>query len=100
VYVTPILSTVSLPVMVSLSHVVFHIPLVITITTRYILAASQTPVSSWSLDVCEWLFLLISYFLHMFRPLLVFILEPELRLGLRLGQRSYTAVVGRAVERI
>merc|ERR1719400_2187875 len=69
---------ISLPVTVAFSHALF-------LTARYLLAASQLPLTSrasFTLDVLSSLALLISYFLHLLRPLTALVLEPSLRSSL------------------
>merc|ERR1711990_810054 len=75
----------SLPVTVAFSHAIFLLPLALVLTARYLLAASQLPLTSratFVLDVLSSLALLISYFLHLFRPLTALVLEPSLRSSL------------------
>jgi len=70
---------------VALSHGVFTAPLALATTTRCLLAATMAPLpprTAWVLDVLTTLALLISYFLHLFRPLAAMILEPGLRSSL------------------
>jgi len=75
-------AVISLPVTVAFSHTIFLLPLALVLTARYLLAASQLPLTSrasFTLDVLSSLALLISYFLSMFRPLTALVLEPSLR---------------------
>jgi len=75
-------AVISLPVTVAFSQVIFLLPLALVLTARYLLAASQLPLTSratFILDVLSSLALLISYFLHLFRPLTALVLEPSLR---------------------
>merc|ERR1712223_1168341 len=77
--------TISLPLTVAISHVIFLAPLALVLTARYLLAASQLPLTSrasFTLDVLSSLALLVSYFLHLFRPLTALVLEPSLRSSL------------------
>jgi len=76
---------ISLPLTVAISHVIFLAPLALVLTARYLLAASQLPLTSrasFTLDVLSSLALLVSYFLHLFRPLTALVLEPSLRSSL------------------
>merc|ERR1711990_1153058 len=76
---------ISLPVTVAFSHAIFLAPLALVLTARYLLAASQLPLTSrasFTLDVLSSLALLISYFLYLFRPLTALVLEPSLRSSL------------------
>merc|ERR1719290_399499 len=78
-------AAISLPVTVAFSHVIFLAPLALVLTARYLLAASQLPLTSrasFTLDVLSSLALLVSYFLHLFRPLTALVLEPSLRSSL------------------
>lgn len=76
---------ISLPVTVAFSHAIFLLPLALVLTARYLLAASQLPLTSrasFTLDVFSSLALLVSYFLHLFRPLTALVLDPSLRSSL------------------
>merc|ERR1719500_2194522 len=76
---------ISLPVTVAFSHAIFLLPLALVLTARYLLAASQLPLTSrasFPLDVFSSLALLVSYFLHLFRPLTPLVLGPSLRSSL------------------
>merc|ERR1712212_1252723 len=78
-------AVISLPVTVAFSHAIFLLPLALVLTARYLLAASQLPLTSrasFTLDVLSSLALLISYFLPLFRPLTALVLEPSLRSSL------------------
>jgi len=89
--------SLNLALLVGISHAVFNLPHAVTVTVRYLMVMSSVSLSShtmWILDVTQSLFLLISFFCHLFRPLACLMVDQELTpiTSLCRGTNGYTTV--------
>merc|ERR1719154_519232 len=76
---------ISITITLTISYGVFHLPHSSTVFVRHFLAIFCDPISyrdRWILDVVQSLFLLISYFSHIFRPLVCLVLDPGIMANL------------------
>jgi len=72
--------TISLTLGVSISFLVFNLPLASIVLARQLITILYIPVSSitaWSIHVLHSLFLLISFFFHIFRPVVCLVLDQD-----------------------
>eukprot|EP00092_Neocalanus_flemingeri_P015357 GFUD01016613.1.p1 GENE.GFUD01016613.1~~GFUD01016613.1.p1 ORF type:complete len:333 (-),score=85.70 GFUD01016613.1:181-1179(-) len=72
---------ITLTITIIISYGVFHLPHASTAFVRHFLAICSSTLSyrdRWLLDVIQSLFLLISYFSHLFRPLVCLVLDPDI----------------------
>jgi len=86
---------VSMAVTVTLSFVVFHLPYFSAVFTRHLLTIINYSLSSyntWVLNVLQSFFLLISFFFHIFRPLVYLLLDQELDMQSKLCKTQYKQV--------
>jgi len=86
---------VSMAVTVTISFVVFHLPYFSAVFTRHLLTIINYSLSSynmWVLNVLQSFFLLISFFFHIFRPLVYLLLDQELDMQSKLCKTQYKQV--------
>eukprot|EP00092_Neocalanus_flemingeri_P039993 GFUD01043562.1.p1 GENE.GFUD01043562.1~~GFUD01043562.1.p1 ORF type:complete len:340 (+),score=92.88 GFUD01043562.1:52-1071(+) len=72
--------TISLIIAVTISFLVFNLPLATIVLVRQLITTLSIPVSStttWIIHVLHSLFLLISFFFHIFRPLVCLVLDQD-----------------------
>eukprot|EP00092_Neocalanus_flemingeri_P032636 GFUD01035499.1.p1 GENE.GFUD01035499.1~~GFUD01035499.1.p1 ORF type:complete len:340 (-),score=89.83 GFUD01035499.1:417-1436(-) len=72
--------TISLTFAVTISFLVFNLPLATIVLLRQLITTLSIPVSStttWIIHVLHSLFLLISFFFHIFRPLVCLVLDQD-----------------------
>eukprot|EP00092_Neocalanus_flemingeri_P032638 GFUD01035501.1.p1 GENE.GFUD01035501.1~~GFUD01035501.1.p1 ORF type:complete len:336 (+),score=100.17 GFUD01035501.1:36-1043(+) len=72
--------TISLTIAVTISFLVFNLPLATIVLVRQLITTLSIPVSStttWIIHVLHSLFLLISFFFHIFRPLVCLVLDQD-----------------------
>jgi len=85
----------NLGLVVGVSHGIFQLPYVLTVTIRYVLILCSIPLSPhtwWSLEVTQSLFLLTSFFSHLFRPLACLLLDHELPTTRMCSNSGYSTV--------
>merc|ERR1712142_20066 len=71
---------ITITIAVSVSFLVFHFPLAATVITREFITIFNISVSSstkWTINVFHSLSLLISYFFHVFRPLVCLVVDQD-----------------------
>jgi len=86
---------VSMAVTVTLSFVVFHLPYYSAVFTRHLLTIINYSLSSynmWVLNILQSFFSLISFFFHIFRPLVYILLDQELNMQGKLCKTQYKQV--------
>jgi len=72
--------TITLTMAVTVSFLVFNLPLATIVLARQLITILSIPVSSittWIIHVLHSLFLLISFFFHIFRPLVCMVLDQD-----------------------
>eukprot|EP00092_Neocalanus_flemingeri_P104695 GFUD01134135.1.p1 GENE.GFUD01134135.1~~GFUD01134135.1.p1 ORF type:complete len:336 (-),score=95.44 GFUD01134135.1:211-1218(-) len=72
--------TINLTFAVTISFLVFNLPLATIVLVRQLITTLSIPVSSttsWIIHVLHSLFLLISFFFHVFRPLVCLVLDQD-----------------------
>lgn len=72
--------TITITIAVTISFLVFHFPLAATVLARELVTILNIPVSSsttWIINVFHSLSLLISFFFHVFRPLVCLVLDQD-----------------------
>lgn len=85
--------TVTITFAVTISFLVFYLPLAVTVMARELVTILNIPASSttvWIINVFHSLSLLISFFFHIFRPLVCLVIDQESRPNL--CRRSYRQV--------
>lgn len=86
---------VTMAITVAISFVVFHLPYFSTVFARHVLSIinhSLTSYNMWVLNVLQSFFLLISFFFHIFRPLVYLLLDPDLEIQNKLCRSRYKQV--------
>lgn len=87
--------TVTIAIAVAVSFVVFHLPYSSVVFVRHLMSIinhSLTTYNIWVLHVFQSFFLLISFFFHIFRPLVCLLLDHELEIQTQLCRHRYRHV--------
>lgn len=87
--------TVTIALAVAVSFVVFHLPYSSLVFVRHVMSIvnhSLTTYNIWVLHVLQSFFLLISFFFHIFRPLVCLLLDHELEIQTQLCRHRYRQV--------
>jgi len=91
---------ITLTITITISYGVFHLPYVSTVFIRHFLTICTSTMNyrdRWVLDVIQSTSLLISYFFHVFRPLVCLVLDPNMMNNL---YRSGYRLIGYREEKI
>lgn len=86
---------VTMAITVAISFVVFHLPYFSMAFARHVLSIinhSLTSYNLWVLNVLQSFFLLISFFFHIFRPLVYLLLDHDLEIQTKLCRSRYRQV--------
>lgn len=78
--------SVTITVVIVTSYIVFYTPYAALIFVKDLLGLGLFPVtphSAWIVKIMQSLFLMITFFFHVFRPLASFLLDPELDLSVK-----------------
>lgn len=86
---------VTMAITVTVSFVVFHLPYFSVVFARHVLTIinlSTTSYNMWVMNVLQSFFLLISFFFHIFRPMVYLLLDQELEIQNKLCRSRYKQV--------